>query len=626
MINTKYGSGGTDNKGEQPTLMPKAWMPATAHDVAARYRMTVVARDDEMEPWVNRIMEALGTSLPPGWTLVASEAFEDDLGLQYPWFRIVNLQNPTIGQEPLEVYNEPQWVRAFKQIRKEVVKNIGLVPANIKFQQFYCGSLFADFVLHNIGNAKSGKAGTSTGEKYVIPIPKFTVKAESSGDGQSNNDRFIRFESEMKVRQGFYLRRPLTIEWQAEVRIADFEVHVNNSHNQTAMLAYHEASSGPIKQDIKRDKKGVFEEFLAAFDKIYARLIGYSLEACKLAVNAAMGALEYDQGPSVFVPTSVMAYLSHARPLVSRMQELGIVEALGGLEGFTVGSTLLAAEQQKVRCFDPLFKRLDTLIWANVKNMKELYDYLEELIQARKAWAAYQGYDAEDILKQSGAALDTSTPRRPNPNKQLLDCRYCAKLGKPANHDWVECKKARGEWKDTVTPKDHTGGVKPKGGGAGAAADAGAKKKAKTTKSKARRARAAATKKEKLAAAANEAGLGKGDRFAATQGKKLTPPEHQCVNVFPDAAGRHAAFHHVNEKWYKDAWFASKGSAPKWVPCVHTTGCTMHHPEICPEVLKKSGITDVRTICANHVAWTEKWNPKPDQKPCMVSVRKAGAM
>jgi hypothetical protein len=191
-------------------------------------------------------------------------------------------------------------------------------------------------------------------------------------------------------------------------------------------------------------------------------------------------------------------------------------------------------------------------------------------------------------------------------------------LGKPSDHDWVDCKKKRGAWK--TNPNDPA----PEGGGAGAAADA--KKKAKATKSKARRERAAAAKKERLAAAASEAGLGKGDRAAATQGKKLTPPENQCCNVFPDAAGRHAAFHHANEKWYKDAWFASKGSAPKWVSCVHTKGCTMSHPEICPEVLKKSGISDSRTICANHVAWMEKWNPKPDQKPCMVSVRKAGMM
>ena len=607
-IDTAYGSGGTNNTGKQPTMLGQEYMPKDAHEVAAKYNLLIKPEKEPEEPWIEQLWTRLLNCLDGDWDLVCANVFVDDLGRQYPWVRVESQRKAEITPDltgSFRTYNGVGESYAFKTWRREVMASLGFVVANLKYHQWYYGSIVGDFIIQAIPLRALGIEGAgNSGEKYLIPTPKFSTKAETTGSEISNNDRFVEFENEQKVARGFYLRRQITKSWNAEIRLSDFEQHVGHSNNRTASLAFSEANAGPIKNDIEQDAPGAFEAFLVMFYQVYARLIGYSDESCKLAVGAALQGLQYRSDQ--FIPTAVMSYVSTARPLVFRMAELRIAEAENGLAGITKGSTLLATEMGKVRDFKSLFKKIPFTDWTQIHNLEVLYTYLEKLAEPRKAWAVEEGREPEFVNRQSGAAANEINQESVTAADARIGwgCRHCLKMGQPAGHDWKQCKKDRGVWTE-----------KPNAEGTGNDQDNLAKK----TKGQKKKIKKAAALEKKAEASETAKAVG-----AAANVVHTTPRENQCSNVFPGEDAKHTAFHHRFEKAYKNKFYEMKGAPTRWVGCTYHVGCGLNHPEVDQEVLKACDNKDVRNLCANWVAWKEQWKPKKDQPPCKVSVRRVG--
>ena len=597
LIKTKGGAGGTDNDELLPTILPYARLPQTAHDLAFQLNLSVLTGEQETtaSEWAQEKIADCRNLQSHEWQVVFSHIMEDDRGTQYPVIRL-RAEAVDLAGEKLSRLEIPEHQRGFREARNNVIRAMGMIPGNIKYHFWFRGSLIGDFCLQQVTGDNSAGAGGG-GERYTVPPPKFTVTEIRASTLAEDNQRYLLFESETKIRHGFYGRRPITASWSVDLQLTDFEAHVHNSANATALQAFETVNSGELKANCDKGMRGAFKAFMASFDRAYAHLCGHSKENCQAAASACFKSLRYEWSDST--PTSVLNYIARARPLLSRMSDLGIREASGGPAQIVVGSTIFRDERDKVRKYEALWNHISVNDWTKLRDLDAIYGYLNELVRDRDAWIEY---DAE-IGKKPARTPDHQQVKNTDDTTFKGDpCRMCTKDQLRAKHNWRECNKQRKYEQKT----GRTAGV--------------------TDKPRKKKKRPGAVTDQVAGSTATEvpATAGVQDKGAGKGGKRLTAPEHQCSTVNPGADATHNNTHHHLEKKYRREYYNVKPplGPMKWAKCT-SQHCTMNHPVFDATIGSKCGIARALDMCPTHIAWSEKWTPPAETRPCFVSVRQA---
>ena len=152
-----------------------------------------------------------------------------------------------------------------------------------------------------------------------------------------------------------------------------------------------------------------------------------NLETCQTIVAQALEQLEYNQSAKAFVPDSVSTYVTTARPLLSRMSRLRCNGLANGPAGLDTGSVVFVHERRKAMSYSALAEHIEFSSWGRIRNVEELYQYLEDLVHSRAIWK--ERGKVKPPGNQVGAV---KTPP--------LVCNYCKNRNLPHEHDYKTCQ------------------------------------------------------------------------------------------------------------------------------------------------------------------------------------------